>query len=280
VLWEGAVPGVEDIARGILVNPASATALTVIVGWIATLYFARTAAGLPPLKVAATMVLLSAFAYAGARIHYLLTNPVEATPWTVLTGSGAHAAGGMIGLILGLLVIPRRFGLPLRVMADVSALATGLALATYRVGCLLRGCCFGIRSDLPWAIRYPRQSIAFMVHADARLIPYDAEWSAPVHPLPLYFATVAIAITVVARWRYPHRRYDGQIALLSLALFSLSTLGLEFLRAPIRGQTWWGPLPQLVWIALTLSVASVLLLVVCEPLQRRSLADGRPAAHR
>jgi hypothetical protein len=48
-------------------------------------------------------------------------------------------------------------------------------------------------------------------------------WSAPVHPLPMYFAAVALLITIVGRFLYRRRRYDGQIAVLSLALFSLST---------------------------------------------------------
>jgi len=80
----------------------------------------------------------------------------------------------------------------------------------------------------------------------------------------MYFAAVALLITIVGRFLYRRRRYDGQIAVLSLALFSLSTLVLDGFREAIPGQAHSGALRQLVWMAIALSVRSVALLGACE----------------
>jgi len=259
----------------VLIDPKRAVFLSVVVGWAATLYFGRRVARVPVAQLVVGTLVITATALAGARLHYLLGSSTAAGVTGRLADSGVHAGGGVIGLVLGLLLVVRLLGLSPAVLADVSAMAAGVALAVYRLGCFARGCCFGTPSDLPWAIRYDRHSAAFLLHVQARLVDANDQWSAPVHPLPLYFAAAALAITTIGAALHRLRRFDGEIALVGLTLFSLSTLGLEFLRASVPGQVRWGPLPQLVWIAAGLSLASVVTLAMTERAARRAVEYGR-----
>jgi phosphatidylglycerol:prolipoprotein diacylglycerol transferase len=51
--------------------------------------------------------------------------------------------------------------LPVRCYLDILAIGLMLALAFGRIGCFLRGCCFGKPTNLPWAIRFPYRSDAY-----------------------------------------------------------------------------------------------------------------------
>jgi phosphatidylglycerol:prolipoprotein diacylglycerol transferase len=254
--------------------------VAVVVGWLATAYAGRRIAHIPLGRLALGTALLTITAVAGARLHYVLAGSLTADLGTRLGDSGMHAGGGVIGLLLGLLLLRRLTGIPAAVLADVAAMGAGPALATYRLGCHVRGCCFGIPANLPWAVQHGKQSVAYLLHANARLIPPDAAWSAPMHPLPLYFAAVALIITAFGWAYYPRRRYDGEVALLSLLAFSISTLLLEPLRAAVPGQIRWASVPQLVWIAAGLCLASIVLLATVEAGRRRRLPYGRPATDR
>ena len=106
-----------------------------------------------------------------------------------------------------------------------------------------------------------------------RLVPPDAAWTAPVHPLPLYFALAALGITAVTAWLLPRRRWDGQVACTGLFLFGLTSFGLEFLRAGyVRRPVWLG-WPVLAWAALGLAVAGAVGLILGARLPRRRSAD-------
>jgi phosphatidylglycerol:prolipoprotein diacylglycerol transferase len=51
--------------------------------------------------------------------------------------------------------------LPIRHYLDILAIGLMLALALGRIGCFMRGCCFGKPTDLPWAVRFPYGSDAY-----------------------------------------------------------------------------------------------------------------------
>ena len=68
---------------------------------------------------------------------------------------GLEFLGGVIAALVVLLVQWRRGKLNAANALDILAPALMLGLAFGRVGCLLNGCCFGVPSDLPWAIRFP-----------------------------------------------------------------------------------------------------------------------------
>jgi phosphatidylglycerol:prolipoprotein diacylglycerol transferase len=60
--------------------------------------------------------------------------------------------------------------LPARHYLDILAIGLMLALVFGRIGCFMRGCCFGKPTTLPWAVRFPYGSDAYysQVYPDPR----------------------------------------------------------------------------------------------------------------
>jgi phosphatidylglycerol:prolipoprotein diacylglycerol transferase len=171
----------------------------------------------------------------------------------------------------------RAFRVPIRPFADVLAPTVGVALAVTRLGCFLKGCCFGTVCHAPWCVTFPRGTYLFLLHADAGLVPPDAGHTAPVHPLQLYFSAAGLLMAAVSLWLYPRRRYDGQVALVELVVFSATAAALEFFRADPATRVYWGSLPQLAWTALAMTAGSALTLALAEWRHRR-IAPVRPRA--
>lgn len=67
--------------------------------------------------------------------------------------SGRTILGGLIGGMLVVRLVKRRLGLRAR-RGDhmVSGIALGLVVG--RIGCFLRGCCYGTPAQLPWAVDF------------------------------------------------------------------------------------------------------------------------------
>jgi len=59
----------------------------------------------------------------------------------------------------------RRRGLPILPLADVIVPGLLVGLTLGRVGCFLNGCCYGGACDLPWAVRFPPESPAWLDQA-------------------------------------------------------------------------------------------------------------------
>ena len=59
------------------------------------------------------------------------------------------------------------------------------------------------------------------------------------------------------------------LTMVSLLIFSVTSLALEPLRAPFGLRAYWGRLPQLTWVLLGMTVAIALVLLVAEVRQAR-----------
>lgn len=112
------------------------------------------------------------------------------------------AAGGSIAL--------RWMGQPVARYADASVPAVVLGYAVYRMGCWAKGCEQGLATDVPWAASYGA--------------------SAPVHPIGLYHAALALAIFAIL-WRKPFGARRGQQAVTALTIYASARFFLEMLRA-------------------------------------------------
>lgn len=247
---------------------ALAIVLALIIGprWAARL------AGLSAPAVRRALLWLALAVVVGARLHFMLNyggayrgRLLEAVlPW-----GGFHIGGGIIALVLVTPWVTRRYGLPLGRFADAIAPTVALGVAVARLGCFLQGCCFGAQCPPGHGIHFPPGAPAFAYHLQQGWIAADAVRSLPVHPLQLYFLAAALLILAVSWWLSARKRWDGQVALVALLLFSASTAGLEVLRADIGMRVYWGALPQLTWTALAMTVASLAALLAVARAQRR-----------
>ena len=82
-------------------------------------------------------------------------------------------------------------------VADVLTPAVAVSLAVVRVGCFLRGCCFGIPSQVPWAVTYPPGSVPhlYQVAEDAAVLLRGPQ---PVHPTQFYECVAALIVAAIA----------------------------------------------------------------------------------
>ena len=247
-------------------------ALTVALGFAAALVLALRLASLPPQRVTFALLLLTAFALAGARLHFLWANSQLATagwrPYVFWEG-GVHAAGGLVGVLLAAPLASRLFRFSLAAFADSIAPAVVLSLALHRLACFARGCCFGSFCDYSWCVRYPQDSFAFQFHRQISIVGNAESASAPVHPLPLYYLLLSLLVMSFGLLRYRHRRYPGEVALLSLLSFSVGALLLEPYRAVTDATVFVGRWPQLSVTAASLAIVALALIAVAKLIGRQ-----------
>jgi phosphatidylglycerol:prolipoprotein diacylglycerol transferase len=246
----------------------------VVVSILLVVAFAPRLEQVPRLRTLAAMLVAVLGAFALGRAHYVLIRSGLDPADLLRLDRNIHAGGAILGTILGCGLGARLFSLPLGRLADACAPVAGIGVAIARMGCLVHGCCFGGTCSLPWCFPWPAGTLVHEWHWRAGIIPQDAPFSPPLHPLQIYFALLGLLVTVVALAVRRRKHYDGEVALLALALFTGGSALLEFLRVDYAERPYWGPLPQLAWTALALFAATLALLAWGAMRHRRSL---RPA---
>lgn len=208
----------------------------------------------------------------GGRLHTLVESGTSWT-WAALFESGYRHPGAIAGLILSVAIL-RPLLLPavsLARLADALAPPAAFAMATMRLGCLAAGCCFGVVSDLPWAVHFPMGSLAANLHSTMGWLEPGATESLPVHPLPIYFAILAIGTGAFLLWLERRQRYVGEIALSFLAVHETGKFLLEFLRAP-------GPTPATAGVQIFSLLAALVAVTAITVIALAKLSPPRVAA--
>jgi len=128
--------------------------------------------------------------------------------------------GGFIGAMIAGFIYLRKEKIPVLKVADIIAPAIAIGLFFTRIGCFLNGCCFGIPSTLPWAIRFP---------------PHCVAGTSPVgdltlHPTQIYTSLFGLALFFFLNNKLskPHGR--GEIFALYLMFHGAFRFGVNFIR--------------------------------------------------
>lgn len=79
-----------------------------------------------------------------------------------VTQGGLVVYGSLLGGIAGIAFYAWRQNVRLLAVLDLLAPCFLLGLAFGRLGCFLNGCCFGGVCELPWAVRFPAGSFAYL----------------------------------------------------------------------------------------------------------------------
>lgn len=159
----------------------------------------------------------------GARLLYVLLNldfflsfPSKVI---LLNEGGLVFYGGFItAIVVGFWYVIKK-ELPLFKVADLVAPSVAVGQSIGRIGCLLYGCCYGCPTTLPWGMRFEAGSPA-----------YDHYGSLLLHPTQIYSSLVNLSIFIVLVLRRPKARFEGEITLLYLILYSLSRFMIEIFR--------------------------------------------------
>jgi prolipoprotein diacylglyceryltransferase len=148
----------------------------------------------------------------GARLTHLVVEPDKAPQlldFYALMRPGTP--GNIIGLIVsgyfGGLAMRLRFGLPSLGNAFAPALAA--ASVIWRIGCFLGGCCYGVETNLPWAIH---------LHGADR------------HPTMVYEGLFNLAMLWLLLRLRPHVTRENQLLHIYFAGYALFRFWLEYIR--------------------------------------------------
>jgi phosphatidylglycerol:prolipoprotein diacylglycerol transferase len=117
--------------------------------------------------------------FAGGKLYFLAEHAGDLSVDS-FGSSGFTWYGGLIAGVAAVVVMARRYRLPLVQLAGVAAAPLSVAYGIGRIGCFLAGDgSYGQPSDLPWATAFPDGAVPTAV---------------PVHPAALYEAVVALAV--------------------------------------------------------------------------------------
>ena len=259
-MWQVGIPGLYPDRLMLIV--------AIVATWLVAPRWAWRLERIPPRRLLVALAMLTVPTFVVGHVQYLRNYPLlaaaggQATLW--LPWRGFHAGGAVIGLVAAIPVacLVTRIH-PGRLM-DALTPSFGLGIALARVGCFLRGCCHGARCDWPWCLRFPPGSPSQDMHAGLGWIP-TGSWSLPVHPIGLYFAAAGCAILVLGLWLSPVKRYQGQVGLIALTLFGVSSYGIELLRQRTDLTPYvLGTVPQLQVVGLAIAAVGAGGLVLCE----------------
>jgi phosphatidylglycerol:prolipoprotein diacylglycerol transferase len=215
-----------------------------VIGFLVAVYVMRRLCqreGIDPIAITNAALYSLMAGIVGARIFYVLHY------WEQFSGDwlgvfkiwrgGLEFLGGVVLAIVTMALYLRHLRLPVRRAMDVLAIGLMLGLGFGRIGCLLNGCCFGRPTDLPWGIRFPYNSFAYVSQINANPqrgraepqldLPKDPYWDfddeeGRWHPKPLSLLTDQQRYEAIkGKWRclpvHPTEIY-GSLKAFTLAL--------------------------------------------------------------
>jgi phosphatidylglycerol:prolipoprotein diacylglycerol transferase len=145
--------------------------------------------GLPLGRVAVCLSVATISTVVGARLLHWWTHPSapgrEASPLLSLDFRDFSLYGGLLLAGLASVVCCRLARLKLWELADCVAVALSIGIVVVRLGCFANGCCFGVETDLPWGVVYPKGSPADLHQIAGDAIAMFHECPA-VHPTQIY----------------------------------------------------------------------------------------------
>ena len=187
-------------------------------------------------------------ALAGSRVFYVITtweefrdNPVDIVRfWR----GGLVFYGGLIfAFFVGIWYV-RKHRLNFTQLADIVAPAIPLGQAIGRLGCSAAGCCYGLPTEVPWAVTF----------TDPESL---APRGIPLHPTQLYESAATFLIFLVLMGIRKKERFRGKLFWFYLLSYSTARFIIEFYRDDPRGWV----IPQVLSSAQAIGIPAAVLAV-------------------
>lgn len=153
-----------------------------------------------------------------------------------LSRGGLVLYGGLLGGAAGYFEYCRRARLHPLGLADLVTPSVFVGIGFGRIGCLLNGCCYGDVCSLPWAIRFPKDSVPFLALVEKGFIPPDAAFTPWLHPTQIYSAIDGFLIAWVTSAYFPYRHRNGEVFGAGMMIYATTRFLIEFLRGDEPGQ--------------------------------------------
>ena len=110
---------------------------------------------------------------------------------------GFAFVGAILGGFIALVILAKRFRIPMLLMLDAASPAAAMGYGIGRIGCLISGDGdYGMPTKLPWGMAFPNG----IVPTTQSCVEWGAAPDCRVHPTPIYEFLVAILIFWIL-WR-------------------------------------------------------------------------------
>lgn len=179
----------------------------------------------------------------GARVYYLVrhgspafsnsTGVSRLIAAIALWDGGIVFYGSVIGGMAGIFAFCKLRRIPVVPVLDVLAPSLVVGEGFGRIGCFLYGCCYGGACDLPWAVRFPPDSLTFKKMVEKGLLDPQAIATGWLHPTQIYSSLAAFTMAAVLAWFFRRRPFDGAVLCLFAIIYPVSRYGIESLRDDI-----------------------------------------------
>jgi phosphatidylglycerol:prolipoprotein diacylglycerol transferase len=120
--------------------------------------------------------------------------------------------GGLVGGFIPFAIYVYRKKLDFWLLMDMFAPYVALSYALVRIGCFLAGCCYGEVTSCSLGVVFP--------YLD----------DLPRHPTQLYSSFINFILFAFLLWRYPRRRFTGEIFVFYIAGYAVYRFIIEFFR--------------------------------------------------
>lgn len=166
-----------------------------------------------------TAILGARVLYVVVEYKYFSEHPLEILKFWK---GGLVFYGGLIGAVGFSYYFLKKHQLPIWKVGDIIAPSIAIGQSIGRWGCFFAGCCYGTRTDVPWAI----------VFTDPRSL---APLNVPLHPTQIYDSINTLTIYLILIWLRKRKTFDGQIFWLYGILYSIGRFIVEIFRGDDRG---------------------------------------------
>jgi len=201
-------------------------------------------------KLLGNLLLLSMLGgIGGAKLMYIFENvPLSdfiSSPFThIFSRGGLTFYGGFIGAVLLFWILTIKNKVSFFKVMDAMAPALAIGHSIGRIGCFLVGDDYGIKSDVPWAVAFPKG------------LPPTTD---PVHPTQVY-EVILMGLVFFVLWKLRKRNTpDGWLFSILIILAGIERFLIEFIRSTTPS-----PIPDLSvaqLIAIGLIVIGVLKII-------------------
>lgn len=188
------------------------------------------------------IILCGAVFFAGARALFVVVNwkHFSVNPADIIRfrDGGFSVHGGLLLAGMAATAYMRFNFSDVYTFGDIVAPFVALSISIARIGCFLRGCCFGKISRHPWAVTFSPQSPAYAYQSMHGLLVPGTGCTLAVHPSQLYEsgASLLLSLMLFSMQRKDHPA--GRTMLTFIAGYSLIRLFLDRFRADIQLSIW------------------------------------------
>ena len=134
---------------------------------------------------------------------------------------GYSVLGSIIAITIFLCIFLKKEKIPVLPFLDLVGIYTPLLQSISRIGCFLAGCCYGQKTNLPWAIVYTHPDLATDM----------AFKFVPIHPTQLYSSALLFISFLILRQLAYKFKTPGLLICSYFMLSSIERFTVDFLRA-------------------------------------------------